>query len=180
MIRETIVNSEHTNAPACILSLDFQNAFDNISHTNLFKKLKPYGSRDTFRQTTVPVYEREIPCAYTCSDFKPHTNSKFHTPNSPLSMVPFAITFNPILHMLDDKLLQPRCGTRTFSTALITYANDVTIVLRNPAEIQQVCEVLHTYTATSGTRLNIGKSKALALGTCNTSNDVIRYHIPES
>jgi hypothetical protein len=34
-IRETIANSELTNMPTCILSLDFKPAFDNIAHSYL-------------------------------------------------------------------------------------------------------------------------------------------------
>jgi hypothetical protein len=88
-------------------------------------------------------------------------------------MVLFAISINPLLHMLVDKLLQLRGGKRTFGPALITYADDVTIVPRNPTEIQQVREVLHIYTAASGARLNIGKSRALDLGTWNASDDIM-------
>jgi hypothetical protein len=88
-------------------------------------------------------------------------------------MVIFSISINPLLHKLDDKLLQLRGGRGTFGTALITYADDVTIVLRNPSEIQQVREILHTYTAAPSARLNIGKSTALALGTWNASDDIM-------
>jgi hypothetical protein len=55
-IRETIAHSEHTNAPACIFSLDFQNAFDNIAHTYLFEILKAYGFSDTFRHRLTCLY----------------------------------------------------------------------------------------------------------------------------
>jgi hypothetical protein len=41
-VREAVAYAETNNA-LCILSLDFEAAFDNISHTYLFKMLKAYG-----------------------------------------------------------------------------------------------------------------------------------------
>jgi hypothetical protein len=42
-VREAIAHAEVTRTPLCILSLDFQESFDNISHTYLFTVLKSYG-----------------------------------------------------------------------------------------------------------------------------------------
>jgi hypothetical protein len=176
-MRETIAHSEHTNAPACILSLDLQNAFDNIAHTYLFEILKAYGFSDIFRH--------RLRCLYTNATSLVRINNHLSSPiqfqssirqGCPLSMVLFAISINPLLRILDEKLLQLRGGKRTFGPALITYADDVTIVLRNPTEIQQVREVLQTYAATSSARLNIGKSRTLALGTWNASDDIMGDH----
>jgi hypothetical protein len=42
-IRDTIAYVENNNIPMCLLTLDFQNAFDNISHDYLFSILSRYG-----------------------------------------------------------------------------------------------------------------------------------------
>jgi hypothetical protein len=104
---ETIAHSEHTNAPACILPLDLQNAFDNIAHKYLFEVLKAYGFSDTFRH--------RLRCLYTKATSLMHINGHLSSPiqiqssirqGCLLSMVLFTVSINPLLHMLDDKLLQ--------------------------------------------------------------------------
>jgi hypothetical protein len=42
-IRETVAQAELTNAPVCIISLDFKAAFDNVAHSYLFATLQAYG-----------------------------------------------------------------------------------------------------------------------------------------
>jgi hypothetical protein len=47
-VREMIAHAEVTRAPLCILSLDFNEAFDRISHTYLFNILRIYGFSERF------------------------------------------------------------------------------------------------------------------------------------
>jgi sulfur transfer protein SufE len=47
-LRETIAHSEQTNTPACILSLDFKNAFNNIAFNYLLSTMEAYGFNRTF------------------------------------------------------------------------------------------------------------------------------------
>ena len=42
-VRDIIAYAEHTNIPICLLSIDFSDAFDRVTHTYLFKILKEYG-----------------------------------------------------------------------------------------------------------------------------------------
>jgi hypothetical protein len=88
-------------------------------------------------------------------------------------MVLFAISINPLLGMLEENLRRTRCGKRTPGPALLTYANDVTIILRMQEDIQPVRKALATYIAAPGARLNIHISKAMALGTWNTRADIL-------
>ena len=51
---------------------------------------------------------------------------------------------------------------------MIAYADDVTIILKDPQDIQKVLEAIRLYAEASGAELNICKSAALPLGTWNT------------
>jgi len=42
-VRDAIANAEYSRSKLCLLSLDFKEAFDNISHSYLFNILKTYG-----------------------------------------------------------------------------------------------------------------------------------------
>jgi hypothetical protein len=56
-VREAIAHAEVKSTPLCILSLDFQEAFDNISHTYLFTMLKSYGFSESFIHLIKRMYE---------------------------------------------------------------------------------------------------------------------------
>jgi hypothetical protein len=47
-VRDSIAYAEVARIPLCVLSLDFKEAFDRISHTYLFTILKGYGFSDIF------------------------------------------------------------------------------------------------------------------------------------
>jgi hypothetical protein len=49
-VREAIAQAAHTKQALCILSLDFQAAFDNISHQYLFEILERYGFGASFQR----------------------------------------------------------------------------------------------------------------------------------
>jgi hypothetical protein len=87
-------------------------------------------------------------------------------------MILFTLCLDPLLRNLDDGLnaQAPTChGRRRFAVA---YADDVTIILKSPSDIQIVQEAINNYAAASGAQLNIRKSKSLALGTWNTATPI--------
>lgn len=47
-VREATTDAEVKQTPLCVLSLDFQEAFDKISHQYVFTTLKIYGLSDWF------------------------------------------------------------------------------------------------------------------------------------
>jgi len=55
-VREAIARAEIANTALCILSLDFKEAFDSISHLYLFTMLRNYGFSDRFKQPTKNMY----------------------------------------------------------------------------------------------------------------------------
>jgi hypothetical protein len=47
----------------------------------------------------------------------------------------------------------------------VAYADDVMVFLTSPAEILELETIIVTYTAATGARVNVAKSKAMAVGT---------------
>jgi hypothetical protein len=47
--RDVVAYAEETRTPMCVLSLDFQGAFDNISHEYLYEVIHRHGFSDKFR-----------------------------------------------------------------------------------------------------------------------------------
>jgi len=54
-VRDIIAYAEDTK-PICLLSIDFKDAFDKISHTLLFNILREYGTSDTFCKRLKTIY----------------------------------------------------------------------------------------------------------------------------
>src|SRR5215510_2883532 len=55
-VRDAIAYSESTATPMCVLSLDFKQAFDRISHQYLFKILQAYGITTWFLDRIKTLY----------------------------------------------------------------------------------------------------------------------------
>ena len=158
--------------------MDFKGAFDNIAHPYLFAILESYGFISKFRQRLMRMYGN--------ATFSIQVNGLISSPitikcsvgqGCPLSMLLFTICLNPLLCMIDENLATVHSEPRK-RTAVIAYEDDVTIILTSPKAIPIVQEELRCYEDASGAKLNIKKSKALALGSWDTSHTIlgIPYH----
>jgi hypothetical protein len=79
-------------------------------------------------------------------------------------MLLFALILNPLLCLLERNLTGIRIGHRTQDTAVVAYADDVTIFVTAPQDINIIRVLLLTYERATGACLNNQKSKAMAVG----------------
>jgi hypothetical protein len=70
--------------------------------------------------------------------------------------------------MLENKLTGIQIGHRARRTAVVAYADDVTIFVTSPTDFKTIYEAIQIYERASGARLNPKKSHALAIGKWNT------------
>ena len=94
----------------------------------------------------------------------------------PLSMQLFALCLNQLIQTLEEELKIIQIGRGQSKAAVIAYADDVAIFLTTPDYVRKLQEILLTYEATTGAKVNMRKSRALALGTWDTSTKIM--HIP--
>ena len=90
-VREAIAYTECTRSSICVLSLDFKEAFDNISNDYLFQILEKYGFSRLFQQYIRCMYQN----ATSSIHINGHTTGKIPINCSvrqgcPLSMLLFA------------------------------------------------------------------------------------------
>jgi hypothetical protein len=81
-----------------------------------------------------------------------------------MSMLLFALFWNPLICLLERHLTGNRIGHQTTKTAVIAHADNVTIFVTAPADIQINGDLLLTYQRATVSRLKIRKSKAMAAG----------------
>jgi hypothetical protein len=75
--------------------------------------------------------------------------------------------------MLDTTLTGIRIGSQGTKTAVVIYADDVTVFLISPNDVSAIQDALQTYKQATGTKININKSKALTIGLWVTSINII-------
>ena len=91
----------------------------------------------------------------------------------PLSMALFTFCINPLLHYFDTHLDGIRFGRTGNRVAVVAYADDVTIFVTQRDDFRIIRDALQHYEKASGARLNIQKSKTLAIGWMGTGNDLV-------
>jgi hypothetical protein len=88
-------------------------------------------------------------------------------------MLLFALILNPLLCLSKRNLTGIRVGHSTQKTAVVAYADDVTIFVTVPKDINVIRDLQLTDERATGASVNIRKSKAMAVGSWDTSLNVL-------
>ena len=150
--------------------LDFTAAFGKISHTYLFRMLTSCVYSMRFITLTQAMYDQ----AFSSDQINGYVPGPIPircsvSQGCPMSMLLFALVLNQLLYLLERNLTGIRNGHRTSKIAVVAYADDVTIFVTAPEDIQAIGDFLLTYERATGTCLNIRKYEAMAAGSWGTS-----------
>jgi len=172
-VRDAIVYAETTWRPLCVLSPDFKHAFDRISHTYLLTVLRSYGFGAGFIECIRMMYRN----ATSVIQVNGHISTSIAIQcgvrqGCPLSMIHFVLCLNPLLYHLDERLQGIRTHGTQLKTAVIAYADDVSIFLTSEEDVRTVRDAIACYEKATGATLNVAKSSALAVGTWDTACDI--------
>jgi hypothetical protein len=170
-IRDVIAYKNTVEKAGCILSIDFQSAYDVVDHGYLLKVLGHHKLGKGFIN-----YIRCILRGGTSRiQINGHMSQPFPIHRSirqgcPLSMTLYIFALNPLLYALQ----QHRSGVRIlnhveFATA---YADDVTIFLDSEQDVASIKRALDEYRHVSGACINTTKSKALSIGEWDKSVNI--------
>ena len=158
-----------SGTPLCILSIDFKETFDRISHDYLFATLRKHGFGEQFLRRIRNIYNATSAAQINGFRSQPIQIKSSVRQGCPLSMLLYAICLNPLLCTLDKQLTGLGIGRRGDRTSIIAYANDVTILITSPSDIQKIQDALQTYEEATGAKVNIRKSRAVSIKSWNTS-----------
>jgi hypothetical protein len=119
-MREDIAQTEVTPVPLCHLSLDFQEAFNKISHQVLFTILRIYGFSDWFVERTKSVY-KEAACSVRINGHVSDPNPIHSSVRQgcPMNMLLFALCVDPLLRILEQKLQGIRIEKRARKAVVV-------------------------------------------------------------
>jgi len=149
----------------CVLTLDFQQAFDRISHQYLFHILQSYGISPWFVERIHALYDQAT-ASVQINGFLAGSIpiSSGVRQGCPLSVALFALCLHPLIRALEDSLPSKKIGRHTQHGPVIAYADDVTVFVTKPEDFRAIQQAIHLYEPATGARLNHRKSKALAIG----------------
>jgi hypothetical protein len=164
-IRDILAHCEDKGKPISLLTLDFKQAFDRISHHYLDTMLRQYGITNWFADRLQEVY--------TQAQASVQVNGNLAGPieirsgvrqGCPISMILYSLCLHPLLRSLEKTLSGIPIGDQVCSL-VIAYADDITVFVSNPEDFNTISSAIRQYEMASGAQLNPHKSKALAIGT---------------
>ena len=178
-VREAIVYTECTRASMFILSIVVKEAFDNISHEYLFQVLQSYGFSKQTHRCIGQMYKSATPSVF----INGYRTRKFPINCSvrqecPLSMQRFATSLDFLFRVLECPLVGISIGRNSLKSAVIAYADDVTLLLTSPSEIPKLQAIFDQYRKASGANINVQKSKVMAVRMRDTRVNIMGtpYH----
>jgi len=80
---------------------------------------------------------------------------------------------NPLIHTLEDVLTGIKIERGRTRIASFAYADDVTVFLTLPADVQNLQEALRTYEEATGAKILMQKSRAVAIGGWDASSMIL-------
>jgi hypothetical protein len=179
-IRDVLALSECTGTPLCVLTLDFQSAFDRISQDYLFTILRQYGISQWFIDRLYALYDQATASAQInghmagpipiCSGVKQ---------GRPLSMVLYAFCLHPLLLSLGAALPAFPLGPGRHCSPVIAYADDITVFVTQPADFSKIRHSIRCFELATGARLNAWKSKALEVSTWTAQPTILGIDFSE-
>jgi hypothetical protein len=164
-VRFVIAYAEHIDKPICVLSIDFSQAFDKISHQYLFEILSRYGITSWFAERLRAMYEgAEATVQINGSMVGKIPIQCGVRQGCPLSTTMYALCAHPLLQTLHESLPKIRIGRHSLHCPVFANADDVRIFVTCPEDLEVIKATIATYLRASGAAMNPRKSRALPLG----------------
>jgi hypothetical protein len=88
-------------------------------------------------------------------------------------MIFYAICLNPLLRTLNDTITGIKTGRQNVRTSVAAFADDVTLFITSPSDIPKLQDAMKCYEELSGAKINLRKSRVVALGTLDRSIDLL-------
>uniref|UniRef100_A0A803K9P7 Reverse transcriptase domain-containing protein n=1 Tax=Xenopus tropicalis TaxID=8364 RepID=A0A803K9P7_XENTR len=160
-IREVLETCKAQSSGRYVLGLDQAKAFDRVDHQYLWATLRKYGIPDQFVEWLTVLYREgesfPLVNGWRGENFRVETGVRQGCPLSPLLYV-FAI--DPFLRAVQALDLEGFRAPRCLPLKLVAYADDVTVVVSHPEEVNLLTDAIESYSEASGSLVNTDKSEA--------------------
>ena len=148
-----------------LIAVDFEKAFDSISHKFLFKTLEYFGFGENLCSWIKTLYRNVSSCVLNGG----HSTGYFEVTRGvrqgdPLSPYLFVIAIELLAHYIriDENIKGIGFGKREIKQVL--YADDITLFLKDMDSIHRVEKIFKDFESLSGLKINMDKTNFLLLG----------------
>ena len=176
IINDMIFHTSHFNKPGYLLAIDFEKAFDSISHSFLQKVLTSFGFGPIFRKWVDILYTNSQSCVFnggtSTGYFKVERGLK---QGDPLAPYLFILCIECLSHCIQKDNLVKGIHFGDTEIKQVLYADDMTIFVRDIDSIHRLEVILESYRKISGLRINGNKTFILPLGSLAGSASVYPF-----
>ena len=156
-----------------LVAVDFEKAFDSISHRLLLRALESFGFGKDFRSWVSILYNDVSSCVMNGG----HSTGYFQVQRGvrqgdPLSAYLFTIAIELLAHYIrkDVTVEGVSIGTRVIKQVL--YADDMTLFLKNIDSLYRIKTIFNNFEKLSGLKINIEKTNFMWLGEEEVRSDL--------
>jgi hypothetical protein len=149
-----------------LMAIDQEKAFDRVEHDYMNKVLTSYGLGKKFIRWVKTLYNNPV-CRANVNGNLTETIEiqRGIRQGCPLSMLLFVIIINPLLEQISkSKDINGFNLPNGNPIKVLAYADDITLILTNKQEIEEVYKIYEEYGKASGGKLNKEKTEIIAYG----------------
>lgn len=175
LIRDSIWYTKERKQSLAILSLDFEKAFDHISHVYLFNVLHKMGIPEGFLSSLKSLYNKctsqVLVNGFMTEGFTLKCGVKQGCPLSPLL---FVCAVEPLLCSIrKDKVIRGvhLPGSGGLQVKITGYMDDLAMLCTNTTSVHRAIKRTEYFCAASGFKLNLNKSSMMEIGNWEPSLD---------
>ena len=161
-----VICEEMNESGGYLMLLDHQKAFDWVNHTYMLEVLKEMGICGNFLGLIKAMY-KDITSRVEVNGAKTDTINieRSVRQGCPFSMMIFVLTSVPLLNMINnDGKLKGYTTKRNRKIKIQAYADDNTVILDSPEEMEEVLKIYRRHSAGSEAKINTDKTEILKLG----------------
>jgi len=167
LVRDAIAYSESSGPRLCVLTLDFQHAFDRVSITTSFKSYTDMASANGSSRGYTPYTKTPQPQFKLTGLWRAHAHPKFSAASLSIKYdIICTLPAPPSSHTRRQPAghqTRPRYAEAPPPLPVVVYAYDVTVLVTQPGDFTIIHEAMRCYEKSTGSKLNSQKSKALPI-----------------
>jgi len=165
MLIEQLVHKYTSNdQEGLVAGVDFQKAFDSVSHKYIFDLLPKLGFPNSFTEKVATLYSNAESCVINNSlTTKYFDLGRSCRQGDPIAPYLFIIAINPLLNLLDNDDRITGLRTPTEEIKLSAYADDITLLLKDDRALETALETIENFGRISGLELNRDKTVVMPL-----------------
>ena len=148
-----------------LIAVDFEKAFDSMSHSFLLTVLKRFGFGPSFCSWIKTCYNGISSCVmnegFSTGYFKIERGVR---QGDPLSPYLFLVVIETLAQALRNEVSLKGIDFGEFEVKQILYADDMTIFIRDKASVRLLQNLFQAFSEISGLKVNMDKTKILVIG----------------